>query len=139
MDNLNQAFFSWLEEDYHRKIHGTLKMTPLDKYMSQISEVKTLSDPEKLKFIFLKRAKRRVKHDATISVNNELYEVSPLLIGKRIEVRFDPETFEKVYYYHEGRLLGEAAKVSFADNAKARRKENLSFQKILAEEGDNHV
>lgn len=29
LDNLNQRFFKWLEEDYHRKIHSAIKMTPL--------------------------------------------------------------------------------------------------------------
>jgi putative transposase len=136
LDRLNQRFFDWLETDYHRKVHSSLATTPLDKFMSQIDQVKVIDDPERLKLIFLKREKRKVKHDRTISVNSELYEVPPALIGKRIEIRFDPETYEQIFIYDDGYLLGQARKVIFADNAHVKRNRNISFQNIL-NEGDH--
>lgn len=138
LENLNQRFFLWLEEDYHRKIHSGTEMTPLDKYMSQISDVNTFADPEKLKMIFLKRDKRRVKHDATISVNKKLYEVPPVLIGKKLEIRFDPETYEEIFIYNDGKMLGKAKPVIYSDNAKAKRKKKLSFTNMM-KEGDKNV
>ncbi len=98
LDNLNKKFSACLEKNYHRKIHSALATTPLDKYMSQINQLNVIEDPDKLKFIFLKREKRKVKHDRIISVNNELYEVPPTLISKRIEIRFDPESFEDIFF-----------------------------------------
>lgn len=138
LDKLNQSFFAWLEKDYHRKIHSSIKMTPLDKYMSQISNVKTIDDPKKLEMIFLKRTKRKVKHDGTISVNSKLYEVPPLLIGKKIEIRFDPETFQDVFIFDNGKCIAKAKEVLYADNAHAKREQNISFQDLLKEE-DNYV
>jgi len=137
LDILNQKFFKWLEEDYHRKAHSALGMTPLDKYMSQISKVKTIDDPDKLKMIFLKREKRKVKHDGTISVNSKLYEVPPTLIGKQIEVRFDPETFEEIFIYDDGKCIGKANPVIYADNAHVKRERNLSFQEMMKEDDVN--
>jgi hypothetical protein len=81
LDKLNKSFFKWLEKDYHRKVHSSLKMTPLDKYMSQISQVRTYDDPEKLKLLFLKRAQRKIRHDGTISVDSKLYQVPSVYIG----------------------------------------------------------
>lgn len=138
LEKLNQSFFTWLEKDYHRKIHSSLKMTPLDKYMSQISGVKTINDPEKLKMIFLKRAKRKVKHDGTISVNSKLYEVPPVLIGKKINIRFNPETYQDIFIYDNGKCIGKAEKVIYADNAHVKRKQNISFQDMIMED-DNDV
>lgn len=135
LDNLNQKFFDWLEKDYHRKVHSSLGTTPLDKYMSQIDQVNHINDPDRLKMIFLKRAKRKVKHDRTISINSQLYEVPPTLIGKRIEVRFDPETYQEIFIYDDDQYLGQAQKVIFADNAHVKRNRNISFQNI-SEEGD---
>ena len=135
LDNLNQKFFCWLEKDYHRKIHSSLGTTPLDKYMSQIDRVNVIDNPDKLKMIFLKREKRKVKHDRTISVNNELYEVPPTLIGKRIEIRFDPETYDDIFIYDDDQYLGKAQKVIFADNAHVKRNRNISFQNIFKEGG----
>lgn len=43
--------------------------------MSQIEQLNVINDPKRLKMFFLKRAKRKVKHDRTISVNTQLYEL----------------------------------------------------------------
>src|SRR5690554_801080 len=138
LNKLNESFLTWLEKDYHRRIHSSLKMTPLDKYMSQISSVKTINNPERLKMIFLKRAKRKVKHDATISVNSKLYEVPAVLIGKRIEIRFDPETYQDVFIFDNGKCIGKAKKVIYADNAHVKREQNISFQNLITED-DSYV
>ena len=60
-------------------------------YMSQSSSLKMLDDPSVLEPLFLRREIRKVRHDSTISVQNHLFEVPPVLIGKRVEVRFDPD------------------------------------------------
>lgn len=88
--------------------------------------------------IFLKREKRKVQHDATISVNTKLYEVPPILIGKQIEIRFDPETYEEIFIYDDDKCLAQAKAVIMADNAHVKRKNNISFYDIN-EKGDKHV
>lgn len=127
LERLNQHFFSWLEKDYHRKVHSSLNMTPLDKYMSQISQVKTYDNPENLKMLFLKRAQRKVRHDGTISVDSNLYQVPPVYIGKKVKIRFDPETYEHIYLYENGSCIAEAEPVIMVDNAHAKRGNHLSF------------
>jgi hypothetical protein len=138
LDKLNQRFFSWLEKDYHRKVHSSLKMTPLDKYMSQISQVKTYDDPEKLKLLFLKRAQRKVRHDGTISVNSKLYQVPPVYIGKKVKIRFDQETYDNIYLYENGKCITKAEPVIMADNAHAKRGNPISFAK-MTEGGSKNV
>lgn len=134
LDNLNQKFWSWLERDYHRKIHSSIGMTPLDKFMSQISEVKTCDNPEVLKEIFLKRDKRKVKHDGTLSVNKKLFEVPSSLINKQVEIRFDPEYDEEVFIYLEGQYICQAKPVVLSDNAQVKRnKSTISFSKMSKE------
>lgn len=134
LDNLNIFFLKWLETDYNRRFHSAVEMPPLDKFMSQASEVKTVNDPNLLEEIFLKKEYRRVKHDGTISVKNKLFEVSAPLIGQRIEVRFNPDIPEEVFVYKEGKLLEQAKPVNFSDNAKVKRDKdvssNLSFHSL---------
>ncbi|GAV24015.1 IS481 family transposase [Carboxydothermus pertinax] len=129
LEELNRRFWQWLEEDYHRKVHASLGMTPLDVYLSQVSQVRLLNDPASLDPLFLKREMRKVKHDGTISVNNKLYEVPPRFIGQKIEVRFDEDV---VYVYENGVAVDKAVPVNFADNAKVKRNRSLSFQAMLA-------
>lgn len=129
LDELNHRFWQWLEEDYHRKIHASLGMSPLDMYLSQASRVRMVEDPASLDPLFLKREKRKVKHDGTISVNNKLYEVPPRFIGQRIEIRFDEDG---VYVYEDGQAVAKAVPVNFADNARVKRDRALSFQEMLS-------
>lgn len=129
LDELNRRFWQWLEEDYHRKIHASLGMSPLDMYLSQASRVRMVDDPASLDPLFLKREKRKVKHDGTISVNNKLYEVPPRFIGHKIEVRFDKDG---VWVYEDGVAVAKAVPVNFADNARVKRERSLSFQNMLS-------
>lgn len=130
IDELNQRFWQWLEEDYHRKPHSSLDMTPQDMYLSQVSRIRMLDDPASLDPLFLKREYRKVKHDATISVNSVLYEVPPRFIGQRIEVRFDDDN---VYIYEDGVSAGKAILVNFSDNAHVKRERSLSFRDMTIE------
>lgn len=128
LDELNRRFWQWLEEDYHRKNHDSLDMTPLDVYFSQSSSIRMLEDPTALDHLFLKRVMRKVRHDGTISINNKLYEVPSKYISQRIEVRFDDEG---VYIYENGLPKDKAILVNFADNAHVKRERSLSFHELL--------
>ena len=136
ISNLNQAFWEWLETDYHRKKHSSLNNSPLQTYMDQISNVKTLDNPEVLENIFLKREKRKVKADGTISFKKKLYQVPASLIGKKIEVRFNPETLEEIFVYDEGKEIAKAEPVNFHENAYLKRKRHLNFQDLDDSEGE---
>ncbi len=70
-----------------------------------------------------------MKHDATISVENRLYEVPPRFIGQKIEVRFDEDG---VCVYEDGLAVAKAVPVNFADNAKVKREQSVSFRDMLA-------
>lgn len=126
VDDLNQAFWRWLEEDYHRRIHSSLGMSPLDKYLSQVSHVKLVSDPNTVRRLFLKRETRRVNKDSTISVMGTFFEVPPELVGQRIEVRFDPNDSEQVFLYRDNEPLGTGTPVRTADNALVKRNRVLT-------------
>ena len=130
LDELNNFFWQWLEREYHRKEHSALGMSPLDRYLSQISEVKMVEDPVALKVLFLKREYRKVRHDGTISLKGHLFEVPPLFIGQRIELRHDEE-LKQVDIFAEGKKIAEAKAVNLADNAHVKRqKAPLSFSEL---------
>ncbi len=131
IEELNQRFWQWLEEDYHRKVHASLGMTPQDVFLSQVSRIRMVDDRASLDPLFLKRDYRKVKHDGTICVNSILYEVPPRFIGQRIEVRFDDDT---VYIYEDGVSVGKATLVNFSDNAHVKRDRSLSFRDMAKKE-----
>lgn len=92
-----------------------------------------MEDPASLDPLFLKREKRKVKHDGTISIDKKIYEVPPKYIGQRIEVRFDNNG---IYIYEDGLPVDKAVPVNFADNARVKRERSLSYQDLLNGKGD---
>lgn len=129
LEELNQRFWRWLEEDYHRKPHASLEgKMPLEVYLSQMDRIRMVTDPGMLDALFLRRAKRTVKHDATFSLDNTLYEVPEAFAGQKVEIRYD-ET--QIHVYVEGKAVAEAKAVRFADNAHVKRDApRLSFQAL---------
>ncbi|MBC7196712.1 MAG: DDE-type integrase/transposase/recombinase, partial [Deferribacterales bacterium] len=126
IDDLNLRFKIWLEEDYQRKKHSALNMSPLDFFMAQVSRVKLITDIEQLNENFLLRVSRKVASDATLQVEKILYETEQRFAGMRLEVRYDPEWLKNfsmpILLYHEGKKVGEAYRVNFHDNAHVKRK-----------------
>lgn len=127
LDDLNQRFFKWLEEDYKRKSHKGLNgLSPHDVLMTQVSKLKLISDIDRLNESFLLRISRKIQHDATTQIQNILYETDSRFSGKRVEIRYEPEWLEDMTktlpIYEEGKKVGEAKMVRFHDNAHAMRK-----------------
>lgn len=136
LDELNERFWRWLEEDYHRRIHASLDgKTPHEVYHSQIEKITFLEDIAILDTIFLKREYRKVKPDSTISVDKQLYEVPPRFIGQSIDVRFD-ET--GIHVFEENQKVAEAVPVSMTDNAHAKRVRS-PFNLTAEMEGNDNV
>lgn len=119
LKELNKRFGRWLEEDYHRKPHASLDgKTPHQVFHSQLDNITFLEDLSTLETIFLKRAERKVKSDGTITLEKQLYEVPPVYIGQKIEVRMDDQA---VYVFENGKHVTEAIPVSMEDNAHVKR------------------
>jgi len=112
LEELNLRFWQWLEEDYQRKVHSSLNMSPLDYFMSQADRVHMFPDPALLDEYFLLRTTRKVNHDATFSLENILYETDQKFANTRLEVRYEPEWLNNparpVLLYREGSKVGEA-------------------------------
>lgn len=126
IDELNLRFWQWLEEDYQRKTHSALNMSPLDFFISQANQVTIFSDPSLLEEYFLMRVNRKVNHDATLSVDSLLYETDQSLANSTVEVRFEPEWLSSptrpLLLYRDTRKVGEARQVNFHDNSKMKRR-----------------
>jgi putative transposase len=119
LEELNERFWSWLEKDYHRRVHASLDdKTPHEVFQSQLKNITFLEDLSILETIFLKREHRKVKADGTITLNKQLYEVPSRFIGHSVDVRLDENG---VYIFEEDKKVAEAIPVSMKDNAHVKR------------------
>lgn len=127
IDALNSAYENWLETDYQKKEHSALKgKTPHQMFIDGIDRVRLVTDRKQFSESFLLRVSRKVNHDATIQIDNVLFETDPAFSGKRLEVRYEPEWLEDItktlMLYEDGKKVGEAKKIRFFDNAHVKRK-----------------
>ncbi|WP_369800218.1 Mu transposase C-terminal domain-containing protein [Anaerosalibacter sp. Marseille-P3206] len=60
---------------------------------------------QELDYVFLYRVTRKVKNDATISIQNILFEVPLKYVGESINVRYDPTDMGKAYIFSDDNLL----------------------------------
>jgi hypothetical protein len=142
LDSLNQRYFKWLEEDYTRKAHAGLNgKSPHDVFMSQVSNLKLVKDINLLNENFLLRVSRKIQHDATTQVENVLYETDPRFIGKRVEIRYEPEWINDVTkalpIYDDNKKVGEAKMVRFHDNSHVKRRFKGNRRRDISQELTN--
>jgi putative transposase len=134
LDELNQAFCLWLQEDYHHKLHSGIGQRPIDRYNASVEKVpiRRLSRSE-LDEIFLIRHERVVNNDATISFKGTLYEVPPAYIRHRIEIRHPVDDPSELYLYDNSVRVGRIKLLDKKENAHTFRPQsiptNLSFHK----------
>jgi transposase InsO family protein len=125
LDELNNRFGAWLDQEYHRKEHSSLGATPLDTYMAQIDRVKHISDPAALEIIFWHRLERKVRKDGTITIQQKLFQVPLRYVGMRIEVRFDNYPPKEVFVFEGDVQICPAEPVDLHENAHVRRSRDI--------------
>jgi transposase len=123
LKELNDRFMAWLEQEYNRNIHSSLEgRTPIEVFQSQLERVVFPENIEELDLMFLKREKRKVRSDGTISLEKKLYEVPARFVGQTIDIRYDDRS---VFIFEENKKTATAAVVDFVVNAKSKRSSSL--------------
>jgi transposase InsO family protein len=127
IEDLNHRYFKWLEDDYKHKAHSGLNgLTPHDVLMPQVSKLNLVTNIERINEAFLLRISRKIQADATTQIDNILYETDSKFVGKRVEIRYEPDwlkdTSKILPIYQDGRKIGEARMVRFHDNAHTKRR-----------------
>lgn len=106
---LNRLFTAWVEVVYHRRVHTETKVTPLERFLS--AGVPALPSPELLHEAFLWSEWRRVTKTAQVSLHGNSFEVDAALVGRRIELVFDPFDLTDIDVRFENRPMGRAVPV----------------------------
>ena len=120
LEQLNEAFWPWLQDDYHHKLHTGIGERPIDRYNASVHTVpvRRLSKAE-LDEIFLVRHERVVNNDATISFKGFLYEVPPAYIRQRIEIRHPVDDPQELYLYDNDLRVGRIKLLDKKENARS--------------------
>jgi putative transposase len=97
---LNRLFAAWAETVYHRHPHSETGQPPLTRWAA--GGPICLPAPEVLAEAFLWEEHRTVTKTATVSLHGNTYQVEASLVGRKVELVFDPFDLARI----EVRLAG---------------------------------
>jgi putative transposase len=85
---LNRLFTAWVEGVYHRRVHSETGQAPLARWMA--GGPFAVPVPADLAEAFRWSEYRTVSKTALVSLHGNRYQVDPTLVGRRVELVFDP-------------------------------------------------
>jgi putative transposase len=105
MVQLNTLFTAWVEKVYHCREHSETGQTPMDRWSVLTAP---LPSPAQLREAFLWSQWRTVTKTATVGLHANTYEVDTALVGRKIELVFDPFDLSAIEVRWHGRSMGYA-------------------------------
>lgn len=119
-----EAFHAILKDyvrRYNLSFHSGIGGTPFERYQNTKQRMKLPKSREWLEECFLNRVTRKVRRDATVSINRESYDVPMQFISQTVEIRFLPEDKGSAFILSNG----ERFPILLTDkNANCRAKRN---------------
>jgi putative transposase len=103
---LNSLFTAWVETVYHRRVHSETGQSPLQRWSA--GDPPVMPTPAQLREAFLWSEHRTVTKTATVTLHGNHYEVDAALVGRRVELVFDPFDLTRIEVRWHGRSMGQA-------------------------------
>jgi putative transposase len=103
---LNRMFTAWVETVYHRHPHSETGQAPIDRWTA--GGPFPLPTPAALREAFLWSEQRLVTKTATVSLHGNIYQVEADLVGRHVELVFDPFDLATIEVRHRGKPTGLA-------------------------------
>ena len=103
---LNRLFTAWVETVYHRREHSETGQTPLSRWLA--GGPFPTPTPKDLAEAFKWSEFRTVSKTALVSMHNNRYQVDPALVGRRVELVFDPFDLATISVRIDGADAGTA-------------------------------
>ena len=119
LEMLNSKLFEYIRK-HNTTVHGATGQTPSDRYLGDIPHVRMPKNPDWLNGCFMNRVKRRVKNDATVVIDNVMYDVPMQFIRCRVEIRYLPDDMEHAYILDD-KVKYPIRKTNKVENAKTKR------------------
>jgi putative transposase len=106
LEELNELFCAWAEQVANRRVHAETKERPIDRF--ERSGPHRAVEPERLAEAFRWSVTRKVTRTATVPLEGNAYAVDASLVGRRVELRYEPEDLSRIEVFFEGRPAGVA-------------------------------
>jgi putative transposase len=119
LEELNTRLWRWIESEYHQRVHSALAgQTPAERFAQRALNLRTADNQTDWEALFLSRRERRVRLDATFSLEGQLWEVPLHLRGQLIQVRFNPFDWRRVEIWWQDKYVSLAHRCDKQLNSK---------------------
>lgn len=95
------TFFREYIRSYNTTFHSGIECTPFDRYRASKEQVRPPKSREWLDQCFLNRITRKVRKDATVSIDKVSFDVPMQFIGRTVDIRFRPGEMDSALIYTE--------------------------------------
>jgi len=106
LEQLNDLFAAWAEQVANRRAHAETGQAPIGRF--EAGGPPRQADPGLLREAFRWSVTRKVTRTATVPLEGNAYAVDPALVGRRVELRYDPEDLTRLDVFLDGRPAGQA-------------------------------
>jgi hypothetical protein len=106
--------------EYNLMFHSGIGCSPMDRFLAGNEKVKKPVSQEWLDNCFMNRVGRRVKRDATFTIDKISFDAPMQFIGQTVEVRFIPGDMQTVYIFH-GDDIFPVRMTNKSENSKTKR------------------
>ena len=150
-EELQSRIWSWLSVEYNARVHSTTGRIPREDWLRDTSILRPVPAGVDLEEVFLHRERRIVRRDATVRFRGNFLEVRSALVGREVELRFDPfERDWRVRVFSDGAFVCDAIELDPEANAYKKRhrpsasaetpteKSGIDPLKLMQDEHINH-
>ena len=102
LDGFNALFAEYLRR-YNTTLHTGIGCTPFDRYQASAKAVRTPVSREWLNECFLNRICRKVRKDATVSIDKVSFDAPMQFIDQKVEIRFRPGEMDSAVIFFDGK------------------------------------
>jgi putative transposase len=103
---LNDLLDHWVRQVYHQRAHTETGQSPQERFAA--AGPAALPDAAVLREAFAWSAVRLVRKTATVELEGNRYSVDPFLVGRKVELVFDPFDLTRLEVWWAGRKVGTA-------------------------------
>jgi transposase InsO family protein len=119
LEQLNQTFGDWLQQEYHRRPHSSTAQLPLERFSNHLELIR--KPPADMDEYFRKEVRRRVNKDRTVSIDGRVYEAPTRLIGEQVSLLYHEVAPERVEILLGGQPQGFLVPLDIYINNQVRR------------------
>ena len=96
------ALFREFIRSYNTSMHSGIGCTPFERYQASTTYTHPAKSTEWLDECFLNRITRKVRKDATVSIDKVSFDVPAQFIGQTVDIRFRPGEMDSAVILFEG-------------------------------------